>query len=72
MQLKNKKGFLLLDSLITVFITSLLCIMCYSIYAIMINYDDGYINYQQRSNDNLVNIFNEIYSCEACEIDESD
>jgi len=68
----TKKGFLLIDSLITVFVTSLVCITCYSIYRLIVNYQEGYINYQQRSNDELEYIFNNLYECEACVIDESD
>ena len=66
----NKKGFLLLDSLITVFITSLVCITCYSIYHLIISYDDGYLKYQERSNNELEYIYNNTYECEACIIDE--
>lgn len=72
MQHMNKKGFLLVDSLITVFITSLLCVACYSIYHSIILYEEGYINYQNRSNENLEYVFNNMQSCEGCKIDESD
>ena len=72
MQLSNKKGFLLVDSLITVFVTSVVCIMCYMIFNSIVNYDDGYIEYQNRSNENLEYIYNNLYYCEECEIDESD
>lgn len=68
----NKKGFLLIDSLITVFITSLVCVACYSIYHSIINYKEGYVDYQSRSNNNLEYIFTNMWECEACEIDEFD
>lgn len=70
MQPRNRKGFLLLDSLISVFVTCLLCATCYMIYSLMSSYDDGYINYQSRSNNNLESIFNNLSKCEECEIDE--
>ena len=72
MQLSSKKGFLLLDSLITVFVTSVVCVMCYMIFSSIVNYDEGYIEYQKRSNSNLEYIYNNLFYCEECEIDESD
>lgn len=72
MQQLNKKGFLLLDSLITVFVTSLVCIACYSIFHSIVKYEEGYIDYQNRSNINLEKIFINMWECEECQIDESD
>lgn len=72
MQLLNKKGFLLIDSLITVFVTSLVCVMCYALYQSLIKYDDGYIKYQEDSNERLEHIYHNLWHCEECEIDESD
>ena len=72
MQPSSKKGFLLIDSLITVFVTSLLCVMCYAMYQNIVNYDEGYMEYQERSNSNLEYIYNNLFYCEECEIDESD
>lgn len=72
MQQLNKKGFLLLDSLITVFVTSLVCIACYSIFHSIVKYEEGYIDYQNRSNINLENTFINMWECEECQIDESD
>lgn len=72
MQLKSRKGFLLVDALITVFVTSLVCIMCYAIYESMLNYEDGYNEYQTKINDDLLDIYQNTYECEACIIDESD
>lgn len=69
---QTKKGFLLLDSLITVFVTSVVCVGCYSIYKSIVNYEESYIEYQEESNDRLVNVFNSLYECEPCIIDESD
>ncbi len=69
----NKKGFLLIDSLITVFIVTIVCFLCYSMYHVILNYKDGYINFQENSNINLEKIYSNSYECEVCEIiDESD
>lgn len=67
----NKKGFVLLDSLICVLITSILCLTCYSLFISINNYDDGYKEYIQQSNENLQETYNSIGECEACTIDES-
>lgn len=69
----NNKGFLLIDSLITVFVVSALCIICYSMYQAIINYDNGYKQYQEESNNRLIQIYRYTYECEGCEIiDDSD
>ena len=72
MRLLNRKGFLLIDSLICVMITSLLCVSCYSIYKAIDNYENAYIEYQTRSNNDLEDIYNSLKECETCELDESD
>lgn len=72
MQHMNKKGFLLVDSLITVFITSLVCVMCFSIYDVILNYEEGYENYQSSTNEEIEDILNNMWECEVCVIDESD
>lgn len=72
MLLKSKKGFLLIDSLITVFVTSLVSITCYAIYQSIYNYEIGYREYQNISNDEILNIYQSMYQCEACVVDESD
>lgn len=68
----NKKGFLLIDSLITVFVTSLVCAACFSIFNLIDNYEKGYLEYQERSNENLEYIFNNMWECEGCIVNESD
>ena len=49
MRLSNE-GFFLLDALLSVFILSCLCILCFTIYGLMERYEEGYQNYQYRSN----------------------
>ena len=63
---------MLLDSLICVFVAVSLCLLCFSIYKAILNYWKGYLSYQEDSNERYVSIFNGLYECEACVIDESD
>lgn len=72
MQRQNKKAFLLIDSLISVFVTCILCVTCFAIYNSIFKYEQGYIEYQSKSNENLEYIYNNLYECEACVLDEPD
>ena len=72
MRLKNRDGFLLLDSLISVFVTCLVCISIYATYNLIEKYEEGYLDYQSESNENLEYIFNNLYECEMCLLDEPD
>lgn len=72
MRLKNRDGFLLLDSLISVFVTCLVCISIYATYNLIEKYEKGYLDYQSESNENLEYIFNNLYECEMCLLDEPD
>lgn len=72
MRRASSKGFLLIDSLLTVFIVSSICLLCFSIYKLITNYEKGYLNYQMLSNEDYENIFNDFSICERCVIDESD
>lgn len=67
-----KKGFLLVDSLIVVIITTILCFMCYQIYLSTLNYEQGYQNFQTTSNEYYEDLYNDMPICEACTVDESD
>lgn len=69
---RSNKGFLLVDSLLTVFIVSCICILCFSIYRLIERYDEGYVSYTERMNDYYVSVFNSYEYCESCEVDESD
>lgn len=72
MRLSTKKGFLLVDSLITVFITCLLCTMCYTIFHSIVIHEKSYLEYQNESNLALEHIYSSLWFCEECKIDESD
>lgn len=67
------KGFLLVDSLITVLVCSLVCVLTYSIFSTNNNYIEGYRKYQIESNERLTYYLRGLNQCETCEIiDESD
>lgn len=67
----NKKGFLLIDSLVNIAIVSCIGMLVVMTFNSMINYEKGYLQYQELSNEKLINIFNSLGTCEACLIDES-
>lgn len=71
MRLSNK-GFFLVDSLLCVFIISVICILCFSIYNMIDAYDRGYEEYVERSNIRYEEILSKMNGCEGCQIDESD
>ena len=66
------KGFFLLDSLLAVFILSSICILCFSIYNLMEDYEKGYLLYQRQSNDFYEEILAGMNECEECMVCESD
>lgn len=66
------KGSILLDSLLSVLIVTYICLLCFSIYKVVINYEDSYLKYQLKSNEHYEQIFNSYSYCEPCQIDESD
>ena len=68
----TSKGFLLLDSLINVFIVSCLVTLCYTTYNLMVKYEQGYRQYESNETDRYERIFNELDECEVCEVDEPD
>ena len=57
MRLSNE-GFFLLDALLSVFILSCLCILCFTIYGLMERYEEE--------------IFGSLNECEGCSVDEYD
>ena len=70
--LHTDDGYILLDSLLSIFLVITMCCLCLSIYKSIDDYERGYLNYQQNSNERLQDILYSTYYCEACEIDESD
>ena len=67
----NNKGFLLLDSLVSVFVVGVICLLCFSIFNLIDKYEVGHNRYIAESNERLMIILNETYECESCLIDES-
>lgn len=66
----NKKGFLLLDSLVSVVIVATLCLLCASTYQNVSNYYDGYHTYKNRMKEEYENIYSMLGVCEKCIIEE--
>lgn len=62
----NNKGFLLLDSLVNVLVICVLCLLCFSIYKAIDNYDDGYKEYVEKSNEEYDYFYNSLGECEKC------
>lgn len=68
----SDKGFFLIDALLSVFIVSCICIMCFTIFNIVYRYEAGYSDYQERSNREYEQIFNSLSDCEGCTENEYD
>lgn len=68
----NKKGVLLLDSLISLIVVSCLAILSLCIFTSINNYSDGYDNYQKRISEKYENIYANLAVCEKCQIEEED
>ena len=66
------RGFLLVDSLLSVFIVVTICMFCFSIYQLIGKYAEGYEQYRRTSNEAYEHILNGLPACEACLADESD
>ena len=68
----NKKGFLLVDSLISIFILLAFSSLVLSIYTILDKNTNSYEKYNQRMNDRLDNIYMHDISCKGCILDDVD
>ena len=62
----NKKGFLLVDSLMTVFIVTSISVLCIGIFRLIDKYEYSYTKYQNESNERLEIMINEQVICEGC------
>ena len=69
---RSNSGFFLIDALLSVFICSCICILCFTIYNIIDRYVQGLDEYQSRTNLDYETIFNSLGECEACSSDEPD
>ena len=70
--LRWNRGFLLVDSLLSVFIVASACMLCFSIYRLIDRHSQGYEQYQRSTNEAYERILNSLPDCEACQPDESD
>lgn len=68
----NKRGFLLVDSLINVFIVCCLSLLCFAIYKAYNSYTSGYENYQEEMSIFYEDTYNSLGVCEKCIIQEED
>lgn len=64
----NKKGFLLLDALIVTIIISIISVLCANVFQIYEKYNETLNTYYQNSNGKMIQIFNEVNTCEGCKI----
>lgn len=68
----NKKGFLLIDALVNTLIVSLMCLLCLLIYHNLNNYEDGFVDYIEQSNEKYDYLYSNIGECVKCEVIESE
>lgn len=68
--MKSNKGFLLLDSLIAVFIVTSMSILSFGVYSSLVNYEDGYLLYKEEFNEQLIDTYDLLGVCEKCVIQE--
>ncbi|MBR4462132.1 MAG: hypothetical protein IKS51_06110 [Erysipelotrichaceae bacterium] len=68
----SNKGFLLIDSLMSVFIVICMCVLCMTVYQVILRYDEGFDAYHEKTNDFLTQLFQSLPYCEACIVDEPD
>lgn len=68
----SKRGFLLLDALLNVFIVSVIVSLCLYMYEAIDYAQNGFNDYLINENDSYERIFNGLSECEVCFIDESD
>ncbi|MDO5440735.1 MAG: hypothetical protein Q4F12_04290 [Erysipelotrichaceae bacterium] len=68
--MKSNKGFLLLDSLIAVFIVTSMSILSFGVYSSLVIYEDGYLLYKEEFNEQLIDTYDLLGVCEKCVIQE--
>ena len=66
----NRKGFLLVDSLISVVITVCLSLLCACLFKAIDNFNEGYDLYQEEMANEYENIYEYLGECEKCQIEE--
>ena len=66
----NKKGFMLLDALLSVTVVTLLALMCFSIYRVIDNNERVMDSYYEKNNESYELLFGGISDCQICTIQE--
>ena len=66
------RGFLLIDSLLSVFIVASICMLCFSIFQVIGKYAEGYEQYRMTTNQTYERILNGLPECRECRADDSD
>lgn len=64
------KGFLLVDALMSIFIVSLMAVLCISVYSANLNYLEGYDKYIEETKEMYKEIYSVFEKCEKCEVQE--
>ena len=62
----NKRGFLLVDSLVSLFVVSSVCLLCVNIFYLLDKYYDGYSNYLDKDNEFYDDLFSFGLDCTVC------
>lgn len=66
----NKRGFILLDALVGVFIVCILSSITINVFFSYKNYKEGYANYKEDINERYEDIFRIQKGCERCLIED--
>lgn len=68
----NNKGFVMVDSLLSVIIVSVVALLSLLASKSLVNYKEGYINYKTRVNERYMEIYSGMKECEVCQIIQED
>ena len=68
----NNRGFLLGDALINVFVVSLLCLLCFSIYRAIGNDEEIFQAYIERTNERYERMYSDMENCVPCVMPKED
>jgi len=67
----NNKGFILIDSLVSIVIVSTLAILSMYTYNNYVNYYKSYYKYQEEISDMYLDVLANLGECEKCQIIEA-
>ena len=69
---QHSKGFVLIDSLVAVFLITCICSICFSLYRSQERYREGYERYRKLSDLHYEEIYCSLEECTGCSLSESD